>query len=396
MTSIRAVRNLAGLLLLSVVAAGAAAQSVSRATFVQLERVQELMTEENYAEARTLLEAHVVKIQKNSYDFALTSQYLAHVSVLMGDAARARLALEAALAKEDLPDELRTDMSLFYGTVLMSEEEFDLARQALEAWFAVAPLPQPNQIFTLAYANYMSGNVPRAEELVDRAIGDSTDPQESWYQLHYRTLFEQQKYERAEEVLLGMLDRAPSNPMYWRMLAGHYLHLERSTEGLASLMVAYVNGLIDSDTDLSQIVALWGFIDAPEKGARMLKALIDEGRVESNAESLKRLGNLWLMARERNDALEALTRAAELEPDGKTYELVGGIYFEEENWDSAYDAYQNAMRQGDLEDPRRVSLLAGISAYRAGDYGNARTALREAAKDVKLKPQADSILREIN
>ena len=43
-----------------------------------------------------------------------------------------------------------------------------------------------------------------------------------------------------------------------------------------------------------------------------------------------------------------------------------------------------------------MSLLAGISAYRAGDYGNARTALQEAAKDVKLKPQAESILREIN
>ena len=394
MTAVRTLPLLCAVLL-SVLATAVSAQSVTRSTFVQLERVQELMTEENYTEALAILEAHVVKVEKNAYDYALTNQYLAHVSILLGDATRARQALEAALAKEGLPEELRTDMSLFYGTVLMSEEEFGQARDVLETWFAAAPLPQPNQIFSLAYANYMAGDVPRAEELVDRAIGESTDPQETWYQLHYRTLFEQQKYDRAEEVLLGMLDRTPSNPMYWRMLAGHYLHLERSTDGLAALMVAHINGMIDSDSDISQIVSLWGYVDVPEKGARMLDALIEEGKVPSDAESLKRLGNLWLMARERSEALDALTRAAELSPDGKTYELLGGIYFEEEEWDSAYAAYQNAIRQGDLEEPERISLLAGISAYRAGDFRNARTALEAAAKDRTLRPQAESILREM-
>jgi hypothetical protein len=56
------------------ITATADAQSVTRSTFQQLERVQGLMSEENYAEAQRLLEEHVVKIERNAYDFALTNQ----------------------------------------------------------------------------------------------------------------------------------------------------------------------------------------------------------------------------------------------------------------------------------------------------------------------------------
>ncbi len=374
----------------------AAAQSVSRATFNKLQDVQEMMEAEQYEEARALLETLSTATQENPYDHALTNQYLAHVSVILDNPARARSALESALASEELPDDLIGDMNLFYGTILLGDEEFELALQALETWYALAKLPQPSQIFSLSYANYQNGNLARSEELVERAIGESPDPQESWYQLYYRVLFEQKKYNDAELVLKGMISRKPLDGTYWRMLAAHYFELEDSGEGLASMMIAYSNDLIEADTDLRQIVSLWGYIDAPEKGARMLEEWLESGRLETDAESLKQLGNLWLMARERMKAVDTLEEAANLEPDGKTYELLGGIYFEDESWDLAYSAYQSAIWQGDLEEPARVSLLAGISAFRAGNNEEARAALEIAARDDELRPQAESVLNQMD
>ena len=231
--------------------------------------------------------------------------------------------------------------------------------------------------------------MPRAEELVARAIDDSPDPQNTWYQLYYRVLFEQKKYEQAEVVLKGIITREPKEESNWRLLASHYLQIEDSREGLAAMMIAYTN------SDLKQIVSLWGYIDAPEKGARLLEEWLDSGKLETDAESLKQLGNLWLMARERDNALSALSESAKLAPDGKTYELLGGIYFEDEQWASAYTNYQNALDQGELEEPSRVSLLAGIAAYRAGNNENAKRALEIAAEDEELAAQAESILREL-
>ncbi len=122
---------------------------------------------------------------------------------------------------------------------------------------------------------------------------------------------------------------------------------------------------------------------------------IGEERIAPDAEALKQLGNLWLMSRERSNAISVLTEAAAIAPDGKTYELLGGIYFEEEDWPAAYASYQSALREGELDEPSQVSLLAGISAYRAGLNDEARDALEIAAENEDLKDQAESILNNL-
>jgi Tfp pilus assembly protein PilF len=387
-------RALAWILIFSLfVAATASAQSVTRPTFRALEKVQLLMEAEQFSEALVELEALAIKTVKNPYDFALTSQYLAHASVMIGEQSRARSALEAALATESIPDDLRANMNLFYGTILVGDEDYELARDVLAQWFAQAELPTPPQIFSYGYAVYMAGDVEESQSLIARSISESLNAPESWYQLFYRILFDQKKYEAGEEVLKMMLTRAPTNERTWRMLASHYLQLEESRDGLAALMVAYSNELLETDSDLKQIVALWGYIDAPDKGARLLEEWLSAEKLERDAVTLKQLGNLWLMARERKNAMSVLQQAAEMSPDGRTYELLGGIHFEEEEWGEAYTAYSSALRSGDLEEPSRTSLLAGISAYRAGNLDDAKEALEVAAESEEFRPQAESILR---
>ncbi len=389
----RAPWKILALMAVLVLAAEASAQSVSRGTYLALQDIQKLIEEERLVDARDSLEALVLKTRENPYDYALANQYLAHTSVMLDDAGRARLALEAALGSPDLPDDMRANMSLFYGTVLLGDEEFELGLEALEEWFSLAQYPLPSQIFSLAYANYQTGNKDRAETLVARAIGESSEPQESWYQLYYRILFEKKKYADAELVLKGMLTRHPSNASYWRMLASHFLQLEESATGLATIMTAYINDLVEEPSDLRQIVSLYGYIDAPEKGARLLDDWIAAGRLEKDAESMKQLGNLWLLARERDEAVTALTEAARMAPDGQVFEMLGGVHFEEESWTAAYDAYREALDLGGLDNQARVELLAGISAFRAGRNDAARVNLEAAARDAEFRAQAQSMLR---
>ena len=127
----------------------------------------------------------------------------------------------------------------------------------------------------------MSGKLARSEPLIALAIGKSLEPKDSWYQLYYRVLFELKKFDSAEKVLLGMISRDPTKKQLWRMLASHYLQLERGTDALAALMIAHGNELIDGEKDLEQIVSLYSYIDVPEKSARMLQGWIDTIRCSS-------------------------------------------------------------------------------------------------------------------
>lgn len=386
------------LVLVLLLSAAAFSQSVSRPTFLALQKVQELMDAEEFDSALVQLEALAVNTAGNSYDNALVNQYLAHTSVMLDNPARARTALETALKVEDLPEDLLTNLHIFYGTVLLGDEEFELAHDVLEKWYVLETNPTPPQIFSYAYATYMTGDVSGSRPLLERAIGDSSAPTESWYQLYYRVLFDMKDYALAEEVLKGMISRAPGGLNNWRMLASHYLQLEESNDGLAAMMIAYNNELIESEADLNQIASLWGYIDAPEKGARLLEEWVQTERLEGDAEMLKQLGNLWLMSRERDNAITVLTKAADLAPDGRTFELLGGVYFEEEEWDQAHNAYTNAIELGGLEEPLRVSFLAGISALNAGNHDDAREALNVAAtsESDELRRQAESVLKQLN
>jgi tetratricopeptide (TPR) repeat protein len=382
----------ASLLLTSV----AQAQSVSRSTYKVLQQVQLLQEEERFEEALAELELLLNKTRDDPYDFAVTNQYIAHTSVQLNDNKRARSALEAGLASTELPPDIRADLNLFYGTVLLGEEEYELARAALEDWFAVDESPSASQIFTLSYANYMSGDLARTEILIARALGTAEKPRDTWYQLYYRVLFEQKKFEAAEIVLLGMISRDPTREQLWRTLASHYMQLERGIDALAAIMIAYNIGLIDGEKDFQQIVSLYNYIDIPEKGARMMQQWIEEDKLPGDAETLKQLGSLWLLARERESAKGVLRQAATLAPDGRTFELLGGIYFEDEDWDQALRAYQDALNVGGLEEPLRISLLAGISAYRAGRMEDARISLQAAARSDEYRSQAESLLRQLN
>lgn len=154
---------------LVVLSPDVAAQTVTRHTFRVITDVQKLMEAERFSEATAKLEVLVEETRDNPYDHAIANQFLAHNSVMLDNVPRARRALKDALSAPDLPLDLATELKLFYGSVLMGDEEYQLGRQMLEEWLAVAASPTPQQLFTVGYANYMSGRLPRAEELMARA-----------------------------------------------------------------------------------------------------------------------------------------------------------------------------------------------------------------------------------
>ncbi len=384
-----------GLLLLTLCGV-AAAQSVSRSTFGQLEDIQALVEADRPVEAQARLKVLVEETVNRPYDNAIANQYLAHTSVMLDQSDVARAALERALATPELPPDLIAELKMFYGTVLIGQEEFELARDVLNEWLATIASVTSNQLFSVAYANYQAGDLARAEPLLLRAIEQSRNPPLSWFQVYYQVLFEQRKFELAGEVLHDALTRSPNDRVLWRMLANHHITLEESRDALAALMVAYISELASEPDELRQLVSMFGYVDIPEKGARLLQQLLDGGVVERDRETLLQLGNLWLLARERANAKAVLRDATAVSPDSGTFELLAGIHFEDEEWSEAHAAFQAALNAGDVQEPARISFLAGVSAFRAGETSAARTALRRAAESSEFRAQAQSLLQKLD
>ncbi len=373
------------------------AQEASNRTYLKLMDVQKLWDEKRYPEALTELREYAQRTADNPGDNAIVHQYIAHTYVFMDQVANAKAALETALATPNLGIALQAELNLIYGQIILTDEKYAEAREALEFWFRNTEKDrQAAHIFSLAYANFMVEDYPRAEELVALAISEERRPPAAWYRIHYHTLFYQKKYRQAEGVILGLLNTDPYNEDYWRIYANHHLQLEDSRQALAAIAVAYNAGLIDEASDLKRMIALYGLVEVPEKAARLLEQHLADESIKTDADMLKRLGDLWLLARDRGKAREFLLRAAELAPDGKTWEVLGNIYFEDEEWMPAYDAYTEAADLGGLDDVGRIILLAGISAERGGDKSLARDAYESAREFDRHRKQAEALLKRLN
>jgi tetratricopeptide (TPR) repeat protein len=256
--------------------------------------------------------------------------------------------------------------------------------------------PASTQLFSAAYANYMTRHFDTAEDLILRALEGKSSIPDAWHRLHYQILFDLERYDEAEQILFGMLNRNPANEGYWRLLANHHLRREDNRKALAALTVAYQIEVLTNAQDMQHILSLYSFAETPERAARMLHELLQQAALESDFDTLRKLGDLWLLSREREQAIGALQRAAVLAPDGKTDELLASLWFEDEQWRDAHGAFLAAIEKGGIEDPKRLYLLAGISAMRAGMPGEARSALMEASKSDTLHSQARAMLRELD
>lgn len=382
-------------------------QAPSKATYMKLMDVQEAWEEDNYPKAFGLLQEALNKAVEKPYDIAVIQQYVAHTAILAGEDHRARPALENALRQPGLPVKLVADLRLFLGQIVLGDEEYQKALDHLEYWITnTEGTPQPSNLFSLSYANYMTGNLPRAEMFVERAINESKRPNDSWYQIFYQVLFEQKKYTKALGILHGLLNRDPGEPRYWRMLANHHMQIEESKSALAAMAIAYNGDMFTDVADLKRVASLYGYVEMPEKAARLTEQWIAEDKIEADGKTLRQLGDLWLLSREREKAKGYLRRAATTSKDPDTFELLASLHFEDEEWRDAYSNFVTVLdfdgRRDDegerieIDDPLRIHMLAGISAFRAGMNAEARRSLRRAMDDPGLRSQARAMLAQID
>ena len=374
-----------------------AAPSPSRSTFVKLMKVQKYWEQEDYGAAIADLEALLGKKHDDPYEFALASQFLAHTYVLLDRPQAARRALEAALDKEGIHFQLLANLKLFYGQLALADEEFEFARQMFDDWLATTlQVADSSQLFSAAYANYMTQHLDEAEELVERAISTNAAAPDSWHRLHYQVLFDLEHYDAAELILLELLERSPADEGYWRLLANHHLRREDSVKALAALTVAQQIEVLTDTEDLLRIVSLFNVAEVPERGARMMEQALADGKLESDFALLSKLGDLLLLSREKARAIDVLRLAAAVAPNGKTHELLASIWFNDQEWRKAHDAYVSAIEKGGVDNVDRLYLLAGVSAMRAGMTKEAKSALTEASRSTEFRPQAQAMLRKLS
>ena len=353
----------------------------------------ELLGQEKYDPALALVDELAKRRKLGPAERAQIHRFRGYIFVNKGMLEKAAGEFEASLAQDAIDRAAAQAMSYSLAQIYTQLGRYDEALRVIEGWFAGEESPKPDAWYLKAMILAQQEKFREALEPARIAVERSPRPNESWLQLLVAIHGNLKDYPNVAATLERLTSLNPGKKLYWIQLAAVQNHLDRGAEAVAVLQLAERAELLEGDDEVRQLARLLYLQALPLRCAQVIEAALAERRVEPDADAYGLLSNCYLAAREGDEALEPLARAAELSPDGEMYLLLGQLHLQREQFAPALDALQRALAKAKPERRGSVQLLIGVAQLGAERFEDAERAFRAARIDEKVRRAADSYLK---
>jgi tetratricopeptide (TPR) repeat protein len=372
----------------------ATTQTVSRFAFEHLDKARKLLERQEYAEAIVVLNEMLGRRGLSDRERALMWQTYGYVYGSQQNYQRAADSFEKCLRAGGLGERAAANVTYNLAQLYVLLERYDQAIELLVKWLQTVEKPPPSAEYLIAVAYARDEQLDAAIPHAERAVAQSSAPQEAWLRLLFALYVEKKRPVDAIGALEELVRRYPRK-LYWKQLSGMHAELGDENRALAVLELAYLDGRLSEARDLLDLAGLYLRNDLPFKAALTVREGLNSGVIEPSTESWQLLADSLIRARERREALDPLRKAAELSANGELYVRVARLNVHEEEWDEAIKALQHAFEKGGLRDTGRAYLLLGIAHAHGRNWEEAEWAFGEARSSEDTKPAATQWMAQL-
>lgn len=372
-------------------------QTLRPVIFKKLDAVRALADEKKYSEALQELEA-VEKIRRNSYEQAMTHNMYAYVYFNKEDYKGAIGAYKNVLAVDNIPDSLEQTTRYSLAKLYLIQEDYKSSLTELNKWFAIVEKPGAEAYILRAQIQFQLEQYGKALPDVKKAIAmvkeQGNQPKENWLMLERAVYYQNKDFKSLARCLQDLATLYPK-PQYWVQLSAVYSELGLPKKELSTLESAYDQNFLTKESELiSYAQALLGQ-EIPYKAAVVIEKGMKEERIKQNAKNFSTLGDAWMLAKEYDKAIAAMSKAAKESGNGMDYFKLAQIHTERQEWKLALDNVEQAIKAGDLKDPAQAYILKGLVLFNLDDLRYARSSFEEAHKFAGSEKMADQWLKYI-
>lgn len=365
--------------------------------FKAVQKTWELVANEQYSEAENEFRELIEKI-KDPFERSQAMFGLAQSQMAQDKFDQALSLYEQIVGLDVLQNRPHFDAMFQIAQLYYMRERYDDALRWVDRWVEESCEERVEAYDLKASVYAQRDDYRNALTNVDKAIDLSDKPKENRYQLKLAMHYELKELPETRDVLDFMVQHWPGKKQYWVQLSSVNVQLKKDAEALAVLALAHRKGLLDKETDWTQLFNLYGYLGVPLKAAEVLNEGIEKGIVEKSKKNWEMLGNAWYAAKELDRAVVALNNAAQLSDDGKIAMQVAYILVDKEDWAPAKAALKTALDKGGLTELQtgNMHVLLGMSELNLGNPGPARRAFMEARKFPKSRQSAQQWLNHLD
>ncbi len=371
------------------------APTISERTGEKLNEAIEFLNNDDYASARAVL-ADINLDRLSPYERSRVEQIWSGIEYSEGDYAAARDHLQQAINAGGFSEREVSQARYQIAQIYMAEEDWERGAAALQEWFRTAAEPNSSAYYLLAAAYYQMEDLDAALEPAKKAVELAAEPQPSWIELLLALYLTREDYDSALPLLERLIAMEPQEKNHWLRLSSLYQQQEDYAQALAAMQIAYNAGFLEQASEYQRLSDMLRFNEIPYRAARVLQQALDDGKVEADSETYEKLANAWIQARDFDEAIPPLTRAAQLSDDGNLFMRLGQVQVQREDWQEAVDVLQEAINKGDLEDPGQANLLLGIAYFNLDRLGDAREYFQRATRSAQHREMAGDYIRLID
>ncbi len=308
-----------------------------------------------------------------------------------------------ALARDELRDalagqkaEFAPELRLLLGQVLLMLDDYSGGLEQLELWVANQDEPFSGGLFLMGYGYLRLDQNDAAIKRLEQAIATvNVTPFAHWIELLAYAYAKTGRTQEAVELLEELIARNPAEERWWRNLASVLLLLERVPDGTAAL--AIMEHLNDQAyRDRKRLARFFAHIGMPADGAQLLARGLEAQEEPSSADDLLLLAEIWLLAREFDQAIATLEKAQELDPEnGKPAFITGQLHLHWEQYPSATAALQRAAVAYGERAPAELYYLLAIAHINQKAFDQAQTALARLTGDAEYERRGVALAKHI-
>lgn len=375
---------------------GRRSQVLSKRAYAKIEEAQQLLADEDYANALVQLQQIRDGAKFTPYEKAVALQTAGFVYAGQGDYVKTIAAFEEAANSGDLPPRVVSDLVYNLAQLNLAEGRNARALDYMTRWFAeVEGEPTAGAYGLKAQIHLVMEDFTAAEQAVRKALSKVETPRQNWTRLLLSVLLQQERYGEARPILEDAALRWPGVKAFWQQLTAVYYEVGEEQLAFVAQQVMHRQNMLKTSKELAGIAQLYLYHDIPIKAANVLQTGLDDGRIEKTVKNYELLAQSYMHAREWDKAVAPLTLAAEKSDKGRFYEQLGQSYLQDEKWRVAEKAFVNALNKGGLRDAANTWLLLGIARTRVEKWDAAIDAFRKAGDDDDTAKDAFRWIRSI-
>ena len=366
---------------------GLTSKSVQR----RLMRANELMAQDNRAEAIKILEKMTQKANYRAFEKAKIWQTLAYAYAQKEKYAKARNAFKKSIDQNALPYKPTLQSIFALAQLQLMAEKYELAEKYLSDWFSISKEQKPDAYVFLATIQFHKGDKKAALASILKGLKIAKKPKENWLTFAVSLLYEEGRYKEAGEMLYKLTEMNTGKKMYWTQLAGSLLNANKSMEALAVLDLALKLELLDQQGEYLNVISLFLSNGLPYEASQLMQTALKKKVVKSDKKNLELLANSLIQAKEYDKALQPLERAAKLSKDGKLYALKARLFLEKEDFKEAIRLFDLALSKGlKKKETGQVLVEKSVALIQSGNPQKASPLLDKAMKYEDSKKMAQN------